>query len=240
LQRAWSDQAGTIPALKNRFFKITMPTSSWLLHLIALATSAAEDDGAHDINHLHRVWRVAQRLLAAHPEADTLVVLAGCYLHDAVNLPKNHPDRARASQMAARRARQMLAEAGFPDDKLDAVAHAIEAHSFSAGIAPLTIEAKIVQDADRMDALGAVGLARMFYTAGRMGSALAHPDDPLATAREANDTAFSLDHIEVKLATLPAVMNTEAARRLGEERVAWLRAFRATFVGEWGGGNAEL
>ncbi len=228
-----------MPSAKNLLPKTPMPTSPWLSHFIALATSAAEDDGAHDINHLHRVWRVAQSLLAAHPEADALVVLAGCYLHDTVNLPKNHPDRAKASQMAARLAREMLAEAGFPADKLDAVAHAIEAHSFSARITPLTIEAKIVQDADRMDALGAVGLARMFYTAGRMGSALAHPDDPLAMAREANDSAYSLDHIEVKLATLPATMNTEAARRLGEERVAWLRAFRATFVAEWGGGQAQ-
>jgi uncharacterized protein len=72
-----------------------------------------------------------------------------------------------------------------------------------------------------------------------MGSALAHPDDPLAMARDANDSAYSLDHIEVKLATLPAMMNTEAARRMGEERVAWLRVFRATFVAEWGGGQAE-
>lgn len=211
-----------------------MPTSLWLPRLIALATSAAEDDGAHDIHHLHRVWRVAQTLLDAHPEADALVVLAGCYLHDTVNVPKDHPDRAKASQMAARLARQMLTDAGFPVDKLDAVAHAIEAHSFSAAITPTTIEAQIVQDADRMDALGAVGLARMFYTAGRMGSALAHPDDPLASARELDDTAFSLDHIEVKLARLPAMMNTAAARRLGEERVAWLRAFRAVFVAEWG------
>ena len=147
---------------------------------------------------------------------------------------KDHPDRAKASQMAARLARQMLTDAGFPVDKLDAVAHAIEAHSFSAAITPTTIEAQIVQDADRMDAVGAVGLARMFYTAGRMGSALAHPDDPLASARELDDTAFSLDHIEVKLARLPAMMNTAAARRLGEERVAWLRAFRAVFVAEWG------
>lgn len=211
-----------------------MPTSLWLPRLIALATSAAEDDGAHDIHHLHRVWRVAQTLLDAHPEADALVVLAGCYLHDTVNVPKDHPDRAKASQMAARLARQMLTDAGFPVDKLDAVAHVIEAHSFSAAITPTTIEAQIVQDADRMDAVGAVGLARMFYTAGRMGSALAHPDDPLASARELDDTAFSLDHIEVKLARLPAMMNTAAARRLGEERVAWLRAFRAVFVAEWG------
>ena len=211
-----------------------MPTSLWLPRLIALATSAAEDDCAHYINHLHLVCLVAQTMLDANQEEDALVVLAGCYLHDTVNVPKDHPDRAKASQMAARLARQMLTDAGFPVDKLDAVAHAIEAHSFSAAITPTTIEAQIVQDADRMDAVGAVGLARMFYTAGRMGSALAHPDDPLASARELDDTAFSLDHIEVKLARLPAMMNTAAARRLGEERVAWLRAFRAVFVAEWG------
>src|SRR3546814_12128665 len=104
--------------------------------------------------------------------------------------------------MAAAQARAPLAQAGFPADKLDAVAHAIEAHSFSAAIAPTTIEAKIVQDADRLDALGAVGLARLFYTAGRMGSAFAHPPDPLARTRPLDDRAYALDHIEVKLATL--------------------------------------
>lgn len=213
---------------------------SWLPRLVALASAAADGDGAHDIQHLHRVWRIGQQLLAEHPQADGLVVLAGCYLHDLVNLPKDDPRRADASQLAAEQARVVLAGAEFPFDKLDAVAHAIEAHSFSAGIVPRTLEAQIVQDADRMDALGAVGLARMFYTAGRMGSALAHPDDPLASRRAADDGAYSLDHIEVKLATLPAMMNTAAARRLGEQRLAWLREFRDVFVAEWGGGPDDL
>lgn len=208
--------------------------AAWTPRLIAIATADSQDDGAHDLNHLHRVWQVARTLLASHPEADALVVQAACYLHDIVNLPKNHPERAQASRMAAAQARQLLAQAGFPADKLGAVAHAIEAHSFSAGIAPTTIEAKIVQDADRLDALGAVGLARLFYTAGRMGSAFAHPADPLAQARPLDDRAYALDHIEVKLATLPAAMHTEAARGLAGSRLAWLRAFRDTFVQEWG------
>lgn len=207
--------------------------------IIGIVTAHSKDDGAHDLNHLHRVWQTAQTLLQNHAEADALVVMAACYLHDLVNLPKNHPDRSRASTLAAELAVAKLREAGFPAEKLPGVAHAIEAHSFSAGIAPTTIEAKIVQDADRLDALGAVGLARLFYTAGRLGSALAHAGDPLGAARELDDKAYALDHIEVKLATLPATMQTAAGRRLGEERLQWLRQFQADFVAEWGTGSGS-
>jgi HD superfamily phosphodiesterase len=70
--------------------------------LLALATAGLGDDGAHDINHLHRVWRNAALLLQQHPEADALTVMAACYLHDLVNLPKNHPERHLASRQAAR------------------------------------------------------------------------------------------------------------------------------------------
>jgi len=211
----------------------------WRVQLVSLVFGDVQDDGAHDLNHLHRVWQTAQTLLQNHAEADALVVMAACYLHDLVNLPKNHPDRSRASTLAAKLAVAKLKEAGFPAEKLPGVAHAIEAHSFSAGIAPTTIEAKIVQDADRLDALGAVGLARLFYTAGRLGSALAHAGDPLGAARELDDKAYALDHIEVKLATLPATMQTAAGRRLGEERLQWLRQFQADFVAEWGTGSSS-
>lgn len=191
-------------------------------------------DGAHDLAHLHRVWQTATKLLADYPQADAMVVQAACYLHDIVNLPKNHRERHQASCLAAKRACAKLVQAGFPQDRLESVGHAIEAHSFSARIEPVTIEAKIVQDADRLDALGAVGLARMFYTAGRMGSALAHPDDPLALQRPLDDRAFALDHVENKLASLPGTMQTAAGRKLSETRLAWLRSFCDTFVAEWG------
>lgn len=207
--------------------------SSWHPRLVALAASAFGDDGAHDTNHLHRVWRNATQLMEDYPEADALVVLAACYLHDLVNLPKNHPERHLASRQAALLASRQLAALGFPSNRLAAVAHAIECHSFSAGLTPETIEAKIVQDADRLDALGAVGLARMFYTAGRMGCALAHADDPMALHRELDDKMYSLDHIEVKLATLPAKMQTEAGRRMGQARLAELASFRDSFIAEW-------
>lgn len=206
----------------------------WQQFCLNLVRENADDDGAHDINHLGRVWHSARQLLTSYPQAQPLVVMVACYLHDLVNLPKNHPERHLASQQAAALARTRLAAAAFPAELLDDVAHAIEAHSFSANITPRTLEAQIVQDADRLDALGAVGLARLFYTAGRMNSALAAPDDVLGHTRVLDDRAFALDHISVKLATLPATMQTAAGRQLGEQRLQWLYQFRDTFVAEWG------
>ena len=211
---------------------------AWRPRLAQLAAQAVADqgpDGAHDLNHFERVWRNAQALLAHHGEADALVVLAACYLHDLVNVPKDDPRRSSASRLSAGLARERLAALGFPADKLAAVAHAIEAHSFSAGVPATTLEARIVQDADRLDGLGAVGLARMFYIAGRMGSALAHGSDPLALDRPLDDKAYSLDHIEAKLARLPGMMQTDAGRKLADARLATLTAFRSAFAAEWSG-----
>src|SRR5690606_5671241 len=103
--------------------------AAWIPRLTAIATAEGQDDGAHDLNHLHRVWQAARALLASHPEADALVVLAACYLHDLVNLPKNHPERAQASRMAAAHARQLLAQAGIPAAKQVGVAPASDAPS---------------------------------------------------------------------------------------------------------------
>jgi uncharacterized protein len=211
----------------------------WQPRLAALAEGSAGSDGAHDASHLARVWRTAQALLASHPEANPLVVMAACYLHDLVNLPKNDPARSQASRRSAELARHQLGWIGFPPELLDGVAHAIEAHSYSAAIPAETIEAKIVQDADRIDALGAVGLARVFYIGGQLGRPLAHPDDPLARQRPLDDATYTLDHFAVKLAALPAMMQTDAGRRLAERRVALLMEFRARFAQEWLGEAAD-
>jgi uncharacterized protein len=211
----------------------------WQARLTALVDQQADVDGAHDIAHLHRVWHTAQALLRDYPQADVLVVQAACYLHDLVNLPKLHPQRHLASRQAAQLALAHLTRLDFPADKLAAVAHAIEAHSFSAALVPLTIEAQLVQDADRLDALGAVGLARLFYTAGRMGSQLAHGSDARAAQRPLDDRRYALDHIASKLETLPASMQTAAGRQLGEQRLQWLREFREAFLAEWDAGQPD-
>ena len=210
-----------------------MNLATWQDKLERLATRHGDDDGAHDLAHLRRVWKNAQTIMASEPEANPLVVLAACYLHDLVNLPKYHPDRARASAMSADAAATVLLLEGFPEHLIAATRHAIEAHSFSAAIAPQTLEARIVQDADRLDALGYIGIARMLYTAGRMGIALAHADDLLAEDRPLDDKAFSIDHIRTKLASLPASMQTATGRRIGEQRLAVIEEFRSGFAAEW-------
>lgn len=213
---------------------------AWRPRLAQLAAAALAEqgpDGAHDLNHFERVWRNALALLAHYPQADALVVLAACYLHDFVNVPKDDPRRSSASRLSAGLARERLEALGFPADKLAGVAHAIEAHSFSAAVPATTLEARIVQDADRLDGLGAVGLARMFYIAGRMGSALAHGSDPLARERPLDDKAYALDHIDAKLARLPGMMQTDAGRALAERRLATLTDFRAAFAAEWTGAD---
>ncbi len=189
-----------------------------------------QTDGAHDLGHLRRVWANCQSI--AQDDADMQVLEAAAFFHDLVNLPKSSPDRARASTLSAEAACVWLATTDFPAQKLGAVAHAIAAHSFSAGIAPLTREAQILQDADRLEALGAIGIARMFHVAGSMGALLFDAEDPMAEARALDDRHFSLDHLETKLFTLPGLMQTQMGRRLAEERVAWMRAFRDRLLDE--------
>jgi len=186
------------------------------------------DDGAHGLDHFRRVWRVAQAINAEEGQnADELVVLTAAYFHDLVSLPKNHADRHTSSWLSAERTAEILTNEfpDFPGDKIEAVKHAIHAHSFSANITPQTIEAKILQDADRMEALGAIGMARVFYVSGQLGTQLFEPNDPLAQRRELNDRLYALDHFELKLFKLPALMNTAAGKRMAERKVDFLREF---------------
>lgn len=194
---------------------------------------AANADGAHDLGHVRRVLANARRIAQDEGGADETVLIPAAILHDAVNLPKDHPHRARASRLSGRVAAEFLATLPFdPAAKIAAVAHAIEAHSFSAAIAPETREAEILQDADRLEALGAIGLARMFLIAGQMGGALFDPEDPLARNRSLDDRRFALDHLEVKLFPVAATMRTPAGRAMAQERVEWMEAFRARLLRE--------
>ena len=191
-------------------------------------------DAAHDLAHVRRVVAWAVRL-AREEGADLEVVVPAAWLHDGVSVPKDSPDRARASGLAAEAARDWLRRQGYPEAKLDAVAHAIEAHSFSAAVAPRTPEARVVQDADRLDALGAIGIARCYATAGAMGSALVHPDDPVPAeplARALDDRAYATDHFFAKLFRLPPTMQTAAGKREAERRVAFMRGFLAQLADE--------
>ena len=191
------------------------------------------DDAAHDISHFRRVWMTAQNIMA-NQMAEPLVVLTACYFHDIVSLPKNHPDRSQSSQLAARETRNILRRdfPDFPSEHYAAVEHAIEAHSFSAGITPQSPEAKIVQDADRLEALGAIGLARVFAVSGALGVALFDAEDPFARQRSLDDKQYALDHFQTKLLTLPLTMQTEHGRHLAQHNADFLLTYMAKLSAE--------
>ncbi|YCH32548.1 phosphohydrolase [Erwinia sp. D4-22] len=206
-----------------------------------LHASWPQDDKAHDIAHLRRVWQSAQRIMQG-TDADPLVVMTACYFHDVVNLPKNHPQRHLASSKAAVETRRILNE-DFPDFPVqlhNAVAHAVQAHSFSAGITPETLEARIVQDADRLESLGAIGLARVFYTSGALGRALFDSEDPLGRDRQLDDTSWTLDHFQKKLLRLPDTMQTVEGKRLAQHNVAFLVTYMAKLCAELQGDLVSL
>jgi uncharacterized protein len=118
-----------------------------------------------------------------------------------------------------------LSVAGYPPDCLLDIRHAIEAHSFSAGIAPRTVEAKVVQDADRLDALGAIGIARCIAVGAALGRPIYQADDPFCAVREPDDSAASVDHFYTKLLGLAETMQTEAGRREAQRRSAFMRGY---------------
>jgi uncharacterized protein len=203
-----------------------------------LIEHTTQKDGSHDLGHFKRVWKTTVYINGQDQlGADLLVLLASAYFHDLVSLPKNHPDRSRSSFLSAEKTATLLTEyfSGFPQEKIDAVRHAIHAHSFSGKIKPHTPEAEILQDADRLEALGAIGLARVFYTAGQLNQQLFEAGDPLAEHRAPDDQLYALDHFKVKLLKLPGLMNTHTGRSLAEENAAFLTRFLRKINFETGG-----
>lgn len=198
--------------------------SLWIKTFRQFLDSQEKGDPAHDRAHIERVV-VNVRHLAKAENLGLEVVLPAAYLHDCVHVAKDSPDRSRASTLAADHAIVFLEEVNYPEIHLPAIHHAICAHSFSAGIPPESLEAKVVQDADRLDALGAVGLGRCLMLGGHFGSALYHPDDPFCENRTPEDARYCIDHFYAKLLTLPKTMQTETGRRLANERAGFLQTY---------------
>ncbi|NRP13194.1 hypothetical protein XMM379_000652 [Aliiroseovarius sp. xm-m-379] len=197
-------------------------------------TANGPTDSGHDLAHADRVWANAQQIAAGEQLAQRDQLMAACYLHDLVTLPKNDPERHRASTLSAEAAAPLLMGLDFSPQEVAEICHAIAAHSFSAGIPCETALARVVQDADRIESLGAIGLARCFAVSGALGRSLFHPSDPFATDRTLNDTAFALDHFPQKLLKLPDQMQTETGRKLARQRADILRRFLQDLAQELG------
>jgi uncharacterized protein len=188
-------------------------------------------DAAHDGEHVRRVVGNARRLAVAEG-APLDVVVPAAWLHDCVHVPKDSPHRADASRLAAEEAARLLAAWGYDATRIADVAHAIEAHSFTAGVPATTAAARVVQDADRLDALGAVGLARTLMLGGAMARPLYDPADPFCEHRAPDDRTSAIDHFYTKLLHLPARPAAVCMRAEAERRVGVLRSFLAALRAE--------
>ncbi|MBL8096125.1 MAG: HD domain-containing protein [Anaerolineales bacterium] len=196
----------------------------------------AGTDPVHDWSHVQRVTTLAERIAAAEG-ADVEIVRAAALLHD-VPAPPTPEARARHHLWAADFAADVLAAEGWPTDRIAAVQHCIRAHRFRGDEAPTTPEARALFDADKLDAIGAIGALRAGGYAARHNNPLAGPVSELfrATGQLDADEAHTPEHeFIIKLSRIPGRLTTQTGRTLAEQRSAFLADFFAQLERELAG-----
>ncbi|MBC7396279.1 MAG: HD domain-containing protein [Bdellovibrionales bacterium] len=199
------------------------------------AKSIKPVDAAHDFSHMERVAALTLQIYArelesqeqrAAVDSELDQCIAAALLHDCVPIAKNSPLRKDSSRLSSEKAREWLNEMEFANNaEIDLIAQAVLDHSYSSGRIPTSLLGQALQDADRLESLGALGLYRTIATGVAMGAELFNSEDPWAEKRELNDLKFSLDHFFTKLLKLPESFRTDAARAEAHRRADFLRAF---------------
>ena len=179
-----------------------------------------KNDPAHDFEHVMRVYRNAQ-IISKNENGNEKLILSAVLLHDIIKI-KNRKNSALKS---AKLSEIILKENCFLDDEIKIISDAIKEHSFSKGKIPSTIEGKILQDADRLDAIGAIGLARVFSFSGSNNRPFYDPKDPFSKNRNLNDNKWTIDHFYEKLLFLEGKMNTKTGKLLAKKRTIILKNF---------------
>jgi uncharacterized protein len=192
--------------------------------LVLARERTAITDPSHDWLHVERVTEAARRI-ARGERADLLVCVTAALLHEVVSLPKDHPEAHRSGEQCALVAGHLLGRLEAPPELIARVSVCIVEHPFSRGIRPSTLESAVLQDADRLDAIGAVGIARAFATSGVLGHPFYAEHDPWCRAREPDHHAWAIDHFYRKLLKIPECLNTPTGRRLAEPRMAIMQAW---------------
>ena len=206
---------------------------AWVAEQMRLA------DSGHGFDHVRRVVENAKRIGHAE-QADSNIYLPAAWLHDCVVVPKNSPQRRMASALAAHSAEQFLVEIAYPENWIGPISHCILTHSFSANVPCESLEAKVVQDSDRLEAVGAIGLARCLMTGGAMGQRLYHPTEPFPADRLPADTEQSVDHFFAKLLGLQKTMQTQSGREEAKRRSEFLIVFLRQLAVEIGASASDL
>jgi uncharacterized protein len=181
------------------------------------------NDPSHDFEHVMRVYGNAKNICKIEG-GDIDVVLAAALLHDVEAYPKRITKSSMSSKNSTDVAREFLIDCGWEEDKIDKVSYCIRTHA--QGLTPSTIEGKILQDADRLDALGAVGIARAFSVSGSEKRFFYNPEDPFhILERELSQKDWTLDHFYTELLRVKNSMHTLTARKLAQERTLFMWRF---------------
>lgn len=211
-----------------------------LLSQIAAFTEDAlsADDTGHGFDHIRRVVGHAKRILATEPTADAFITLSAAYLHDTYD-DKLFTDTTAAKQ----RVRQFLTDLSVDSATQTAIFTIIDNMSWSKQVVqktaqPLDINGQIVQDADRLEAVGAIAIARTITYGAVKNRALYDPSlspldmDNIADYRDGSKTT-TINHLPEKLFKIKDYLNTNAAKELAQNRHDFTVAFWEQFVGEW-------
>jgi len=190
-----------------------------------------KNDSAHDFEHILRVYKNAQKL-CKQEKANEKLVLSAVLLHDIVSYPKSDKRSHLSSKQSAKRAEKILKKLDFTNTEIQIVSDAIRDHSFTRGKTPQTLEGKILQDADRLDAIGAIGIARVFAVGGSEERAFYNNVDPFCKTRAPNDRLWTIDHFYQKLLKLETLMNTKSAKIEAKKRTKFLKNFLSEFAKE--------
>tara|TARA_B110001454_G_scaffold868_1_gene716 strand:- start:299 stop:919 length:621 start_codon:yes stop_codon:yes gene_type:complete len=183
-----------------------------------------DNDPAHDFEHVMRVYNNAQKI-AKQENANQKLVLSAVLLHDIVSYPKSNKRSKLSSLESANKSKLILKEFDFTSEEITIVSNAIADHSFSQNKIPQTLEGKILQDADRLDALGAIGIARVFATSGFLNRPFYNIDDPFCNKRNPDDDLWAVDHFFNKLLKLESMMNTKSGKIEAKKRTKILKDF---------------
>ena len=196
-----------------------------------------DTDPAHDFSHVMRVYQNASKI-GQREGADMQILLLAALLHDAGSVAK-HSEVSEESDARRRAVKDLLSEIDLSDEAREKVLYAVKVHRFSKGIVPTTLEARILQDADRLDAMGAIGIARVFMTGGGLGRMMYHPSDPFCQSRVPDDKAWNLDHFFSKLLKLESGMHTQTAKALARRRAEVLKNYLLDLQTELEEGTVE-
>jgi uncharacterized protein len=183
------------------------------------------EDPTHDFSHIQRVLKNAE-VIAASEGGDLDILVPAALFHDVVNYPKIDPRSVHASDESATWTVALLKTfPDYPQEKCDAVYDAIAKCSFNKGIVPTLLESKILQDADGLEATGAISILRTFASTGQYKRPFYNPEDTFCETREPDPLNFGLDLFYARLLKIIDRIHTPTARSIAERRHDFLLTF---------------